>query len=256
MSFVELDGKRYHYRTSKRTPLDCTAAVCLHGSGANSIVWSYQVSRLSRHYRIIAPDLPGHGESEGETCADAGGYARWLDRFTSALGLSSFFIMGHSFGGAIAQEYARAYPERTKGLVLIGTGPAFRLSKTYRRLHEQGLDLRDPQALAGIQADPELAAFFSAGFSFLQNNSDKTLHDDLMAAGLFDSTPWVASLAVPALVIWGEHDIITARELPEKLAAALPESELHIVKNAGHVVMIDNPADLNGLASAFMEKNR
>ncbi len=63
---MTVDDYTIHYRMSKRASTDTPAAICLHGSGADSMVWGYQVSRLSKQFRIIAPDLPGHGESEGD----------------------------------------------------------------------------------------------------------------------------------------------------------------------------------------------
>jgi len=116
---------------SKRASADTPAAICLHGSGACSVVWSYQVSRLSKQIRIIAPDLPGHGQSQGAALESAESYARWVDRFAQALELDAFFLLGHSFGGAIVQEYARLYPEKLKGMILIATGAKFKLSPRF-----------------------------------------------------------------------------------------------------------------------------
>jgi len=237
----------YHYRMSKRVPADGCAVICIHGSGTSSIVWSYQISRLSKYFKIIAPDLPGHGESGGHTLPSAEAYARWLNRFLEELRLPSVYLCGHSFGGAIVQEYARIYPHKVKGLVLIGTGMSFKLSKLYRKLTAQG---SDP---AGALPLSELPDFFRKGYELLSSISNQTLHDDLLAAGDFDSAPWIGSLHVPALVVWGSNDIITPVEVPRELAVALPAATLQIIQDAGHVVMVDSPEAFNNVLNKFLK---
>lgn len=232
---------------SKRASLDTPAAVCLHGSGADSVVWGYQVSRLSKNFRIIAPDLSGHGESEGSALESAEAYARWLDRFARALDLDTFFLMGHSFGGAIAQEYARLYPEKLKGLMLIATGTAFKLSSAYRELHEQGVDIENLES-------SNIPQSIRQGYDMLKRVSGPALHADLLAAGTFDSTAWIASVQTPSLVLWGSADFITPRELPEALAAGLPNASFQVIENAGHVLMVEATKDFNTAVAAFMAK--
>jgi 3-oxoadipate enol-lactonase len=78
------------------------------------------------------------------------------------------------------------------------------------------------------------------------------LHADLFAAAQFDSSDWIGSLRVPALVIWGSRDEITPRELPEELAGKLPEGRLHIISGAGHVVMIDARNEFNRAVADFI----
>lgn len=250
MPELTINGHTIHYRSSSRTPPGAPTVVCLHGSGADSIVWSAQLSRLRRKYNIIAPDLPSHGCSEGSTRQSAEEYAQWLHAFAQALALERFFIMGHSFGGAIAQEYARAHPEHIAGLVLIGTGTRFQLSGTYLELFEKGLDPEDP---AVRQHLPEQ---FCEAFAFLKDNSSPALHADLLAAGRFDSRDWGGSITAPALVMCGANDCVTPQEMPVELAEMLPNAELAIIENAGHVVMLEARDAFNDRISAFFETCR
>ena len=249
MPLVMVENNSCHYAVSRRAPEQGPAAVCLHGSGADGIVWSNQLSRLSSQYRIIVPDLPGHGRSEGQPLDSACAYAAWLDIFCRALSLDTFFLLGHSFGGAIAQEYARCHPHRVKGMVLAGTGTHFRLSRTYRDLCERTVSPGDGNAVHEM-----LPEHLKKGYELLLSQSNQSLHADLFAAAQFDSSAWVGSLTVPALVIWGSNDAITPRELPEELAAKLPEGRLHIINGAGHVVMIDARSEFNRAVADFIEQ--
>jgi len=248
MPFVTFNATQFHYRTSKRSPDDTPVLLCVHGSGATSLVWSYQVSRLSKYYRIIAPDLPCHGESGGTIQTSAAAYALWINQFINTLQLPSLYLCGHSFGGAIVQEYARTYSHNVRGLILVSTGCRFALSRAYYQMHTQNLDL-DTAIARGIVPES-----FKQGYAFLKSVSSETLHADLLAAGVFDSSAWITDIHVPALVLWGTNDVITPREMSSELANSIPGAVFQEIPNAGHVVMTDAPNAFNESVRAFMTR--
>lgn len=250
MPHVMVENHDCYYAVSRRAPEKGPAAVCLHGSGADGIVWSYQLSRLSSKYRIIVPDLPGHGRSGGQPLDSAHAYVGWLENFCRVLDLSSFFLLGHSFGGAIVQEYARCQPHRVRGMVLADTGTHFMLSRTYRDLCERGV----APGADGNAVSESLPESLKSSYQLLRSQSSAALHADLFAAAQFDSSDWVGSLKIPALVIWGSRDEITPRELPEELAGKLLAARLHIINGAGHVVMIDARNEFNRAVADFIEQ--
>ena len=251
MPEVMIENNCCHYAVSRRAPESGPAAVCLHGSGSDGIVWSYQLSRLRSRYRIIVPDLPGHGRSEGLPLDSAPAYAAWLEQFSCALNLDTFFLLGHSFGGAVVQEYARSNPHQVRGVVLVGTGTHFMLSRIYRERSESGAFPEGGAAAGEMPAGP-----FQEGYDLLRSQCSGALHADLMAAARFDSSEWIGSLSVPALVIWGSRDAITPRELPEELAGKLPQGRLRVIEGAGHVVMVDARDEFNRLVAEFIEQHR
>jgi pimeloyl-ACP methyl ester carboxylesterase len=255
VQFITIENKKYFYRISKRALNKEPAVICIHGSGADSVVWSNQLSRLSRYFKVIIPDLPAHGKSEGTPLETAEEYAHWLNKFSESLSLDSFYLMGHSFGGAIAQEFAHHHAEKLKGLILIGTGPNFRFSKIYKELHEQGIDLSQKEDIKSFLLSKDVPDSFIKGYETLKKMSSSLLHDDLLAAGKFDSTSWLSSVKIPSLVLWGEHDSITPKELPIKLSDLLPVSEFKIINNSGHVVMIDARDEFNSIAKDFIQQN-
>ena len=155
--------------------------------------------------------------------------------------------MGHSFGGAIAQEYARLYPEKLKGLILTATGTAFKLSSAYRELHEQGVDVESLDSEA-------IPASIRQGYDMLKRVSGPLLHADLLAAGCFDSTAWISSVQTQTLVLWGSADFITPRALPEQLACMLPNASFQVIENAGHVLMVEATEAFNTAIFEFMNR--
>ncbi len=255
MEYTKVDNNKFFYRISKRGLDKEPAVICLHGSGADSVVWSYQLSRLSRYFKVIIPDLPGHGQSEGGPLDTAEAYAHWLNRFSESLSLHTFFLMGHSFGGAVAQEFARHYKEKVKGLVLIGTGVSFKFSKIYKELHDKGIDLINNKKIQSLLSAMNIPPAFIKQYQVLKSMSSSVLHDDLLAAGKFESSTWISTINIPSLVLWGQHDAITPKELPKQLSDLLPHSQFKVIINSGHVVMIDARDDFNSTVKYFIEQN-
>ena len=110
--------------------------VFIHGFGGNALQWTYQLSRFSRTNRVIAPDLRGYGKSDkpgGDYSMDQ--ILADLEALLDALGVTEKVVLvGHSFGGAIASEFAAAHPQRVARLVLIATAGEFKLNPFYRGL--------------------------------------------------------------------------------------------------------------------------
>ena len=118
--------------------------VCLvHGTGGRGGVWMSQIEGLANVARVVAPDLPGHGQTGGALCRSIAQATAFVARFLDALGADRAVIGGHSMGGAIAQEFALTHPGRVLGLALVGTGARLRVLP---RL----LDLLDTDYPAGV----------------------------------------------------------------------------------------------------------
>jgi len=104
---------------------------------------------------MVIPDLPGHGKSGGVSFSTAKEAAEWINKLAESLNLSSFYLAGHSLGGAVAQEYAALFPEKTEGIVLVGTGLRFDVSKEYLDLLQ-----RDFEKAVKVSCDNAYAGWF------------------------------------------------------------------------------------------------
>jgi pimeloyl-ACP methyl ester carboxylesterase len=250
---ISIDGEQYCYRTSKRAPADGPVLLCVHGSGGDGVIWSYQLSRLSRACRVIVPDLPGHGQSGGSVCCRVEGYADWLERFVESLQLESVCLMGHSLGGAIVQEFARRHRDTVRGVVLAGTAPRFVLSRRYVQALglDRGGDPMGPSVMT--RAADLLRTTYGEHFQALAQSGIDVLHADIVAAGRFDSRPWVSGLDMPALVIAGAADAIMPPERSRELAQVLPRAAFVVLEGAGHTMMLDCTQEFNQAVSRFME---
>src|SRR3954466_6070639 len=98
------------------------AVLLLHGLGCTHNTWLPVLDSLSRRYTVIAPDLLGHGESD-KPRADymVGAFANGMRDLLTVLDIDKVTVVGHSFGGGVAMQFAYQFPERTERLVLVGS---------------------------------------------------------------------------------------------------------------------------------------
>jgi long-chain acyl-CoA synthetase len=213
----------------------------LHGYGGGAAQWRYQLNRFSRVNRVIAVDLRGHGRSDkppGEYTIPA--LLADLVTVLDALEVKDKVVLvGHSFGGAIASEFAAADPERVERLVLIATSGVYRLNPFYRLLlylPNSLLPLLSPFTRRWLNAPPQVMKAF--------------YHDTI--------STWVGwelfrSLHVPTLVIRGHMDIVFEKPVFEEVARALPIVEEVDVGASGHLVMLERRDAVNRAISRFLE---
>src|SRR6185437_573538 len=120
LKFLELHGDKVAYRDEG----DGEALLLIHGMAGSSDSWRSVLPQLSKKYRVIAPDLLGHGRSAKPRVSDysLGAFAVWLRDFLDELGVSHATLVGHSLGGGVAMQFVYQHPDYVKRLVLISSG--------------------------------------------------------------------------------------------------------------------------------------
>lgn len=240
--------------------------VLLHAFPLSRAMWGPQMEALQDRYRLIAPDLRGFGGSKAfdeppslDQVADD--VAELLDELKIG---ERIVLGGLSMGGYAVLAFARRHAGRLRGLILADTKSeaddaeakanrerliAFAAEHTGRDVLEQMLPkLIAPETmnhhaevvelLHTIAADQTPAAIIGA----LKAMRDRP-----------DSTPLLASLAVPVLVIVGEKDAITPPALAESMAARLHHAKLVRIEGAGHLSNLEKPQAFNAAVRAFLE---
>ncbi len=252
MPYVEVSGEKIFYFHSKG-PEDAPALLLVHGAGGTHLHWPPRPRRLPG-VDVYAIDLPGHGKSGGKAKDTIPAYAEVVRQFAEAVGLEEFFLAGHSMGGAIAQTLALEHPERLQGLILVGTGAKLRVA---------------PAILDGIKNDYESAARLIAEWAYssspdphllelyvrgaLQVPAEST-YDDFVACDRFDIMGQVAKISVPTLIVCGKEDRLTPPKYCEYLHSQIPGSELELVPNAGHMVMVEQEEAVAEAISRFVSR--
>lgn len=119
VKFLELHGDRIAYRAEG----DGEVLLLIHGMAGSSDTWRSVIPALSKKFRVIAPDLLGHGESaKPRTDYSLGAFAVWLRDLLDQFGVSQATVVGHSLGGGVAMQFVYQHPDYAKRLILISSG--------------------------------------------------------------------------------------------------------------------------------------
>ena len=115
MEFLVNNQKVFSLDTGEKLDFKKDTLILIHGSGQSHIVWSLTSQYMSdQNYNVITLDLPGHGNSEGESLKTIEDMVEWLEKVRDKLRIKDFYIAGHSQGCLVALEYANRYPTSEK----------------------------------------------------------------------------------------------------------------------------------------------
>ena len=232
--------------------------VLLHGSGLSHIVWSLTEQYLSnQNYNILAIDLPGHGNSEGESLKSIEEISDWLEKSFIKLNISKITIIGHSQGCLEAIEYYSKYSERVKALVFIGGSYRMPVNQDLIDLAEDG----DDQAVKLMMKwSYENSKKFIGGNpveKIIQSPRDirEILAMDLVACNVYkNGLEALKSINCPTLFIFGELDKMINLEKGKKFAELIPNSKTYIIKECGHMIMFEKAFEMREKISEFLKK--
>lgn len=243
-----MSRKIHHEKAGTRGLMICF----VHGSGGSQGVWVRQMEGLADVARVVALDLPGHGESDGDGVGTIDQAADAVRQVLDELGVARAVVGGHSMGGAIALAFALANPDRLAGLVLVGTGARLRvlpkILETLERDYPEGVRLVVELAVAG-DASPGLKDTLVR--ETLRNPRPAML-GDLRACDAFDVMARLGEIRTPTLVVCGEGDRLTPTKYARYLRDRIPGARLVIVPGAGHYVQLEKPDETTAAIREFL----
>ncbi len=233
----------------------------LNGLGANLEVFQPFVDALDAGIETIRVDLPGVGDSPPPlTPYRFSGLARLLARMLSQLGYLSVDVLGISWGGGLAQEFAHRYSDRCRRLVLVSTGTGAlmvpgRLSALLPMLSPRRYV--DPSYMASIAAQlyggrmrsrPDLA--LKVGRE-LRSGGMRGYYWQLLAGAGWTSIFWLHKLRQPTLILSGRDDPIVPWVNGRIMARLIPNSRLHVFDD-GHLGLLTSAAELAPIIRDFL----
>jgi pimeloyl-ACP methyl ester carboxylesterase len=269
---VQADGLTLScYISGKGDPV-----VLMHGLGASKITWLPVLAPLAERHRVIVPDLPGHGESDKPRHEYTPRfYARVLRHLMDAVGVERATLMGNSLGGRIALELALRSPARVAALALLNPsipGLRWRHLMGFTRvfpteigaipfpLRERWMEIMIRRMFARPDRLPH-EGYSAAASEFLR------IYRSPVARMAFFSTlrhivtekpdSFFASLRrikQPALIIFGDRDRLIPPRLGVRLAQGLPDSELVVLPDVGHVPQFEATEETLELLGAFLAR--
>lgn len=243
----------YYHVYEDRSVGEKLPVVLVHGAGGNHLHWPSDIRRMAG-FRVYALDLPGHGKSGGRGQQTIQGYAEVLLDWMTAAGLHRAALVGHSMGSAIALTMALAYPDHVSALGLIGAGPKLPVNPTLLENAASSTTFHTAISMVvgwsfGSETPSHLVEMAARRMA---ETRPSVLYADFQACGGFDLTMEIARVSQPTLVICGEQDRMTPRRSAQFLANTLPQARLEIISGAGHMVMLEKPAQVAGLLSSFL----
>ena len=253
------------------------ALLLLHGLGTDHTTWAPVLDTLARRYTVIAPDLLGHGQSD-KPRADysVGGYANGMRDLLTVLGIDRVTVVGHSFGGGVAMQFAYQFPERTERLVLVGSGGLGpEVAASIRAITTPGF-----HQVMTLLTLPGVRHVGTAGLRALSRTGIKELRDLDEVADIYESfkdprsrhairhvvravVDWQGQIvtmadrayltdAMPMCVIWGEDDRVIPVSHAERAAALAPKARIEVISNSGHFPHKDHPERFVRLLNDFV----
>jgi len=252
LSFVQVDAYSIAYSEVGRG----ATLVLLHGFLCDSRCWRDQLAGLSNHFRVVAWDAPGACSSsdppEAFTTAD---YARCLAGFLDALGVWRTHIVGLSWGGILAQEFYRLYPERLRCLVLADTYAGWKgsLPEPMWRARLETC-LRDSTGSPDALVAKVLSGMFTEGVSDDIRQALSVIMSEFHPVGFrvmsrssaeMDTRDLLPRIHIPTLVLWGDDDRRSPMHVAEQLHSTIPSAQLAIIPGAGHVSNMERPEEFN-----------
>lgn len=241
------------YRESGKGP----AVLLLHGIGASSAAWLYQLETLPG-FRLIAWDAPGYGGSSPlpEKKPQAKHYAEALRDFVQHLLLKDVMVVGNSLGCLFAGAYARLQPEKLRGLFLISPAGGYRgdpktfleRKQTIEELGPEGMAEKRSPLLLGSHGTPEALELIR----WSQRRIDPASY--LQAAQCLadgDLAEDARHFRKPVAVVCGSEDRITPEAGCKAVAAAFPNAQYRSLPGIGHCAQLEDPSGVNAMLAAF-----
>ena len=235
----------------------------LHGFPHNRSLWSPQLGVLATPARTISMDLHGFGESTPGAARSVDDYADDAAALLDTIGVDRAVVAGLSMGGYATLAFWRRHPARVRALVLCDTraGADSEASRASRRdmqvmAHHQGSAAIANQLINGMVGpttrlkNPELVDELHRMMSLAPEDGVVGALAAMMTRP--DSTPTLATIDVPTLVIVGEEDTLAPVTEARTMQLAIGGSRLEIIAGAGHVSNAERPATFNHLLSEFL----
>lgn len=265
--FTSFDGAKIYY---EKHPHDTNKwLIFLHGLGGDLNAWRKELLYFDNAgISTIAVDLRGHGFSARSTNKNfyqLENFAKDIATLLDKEAVKNSVIIGHCFGGMVSMYFQARFPRRSKGLVLVDTGykaPFFSYSPVEKVLLKEVVELF-------LKFIPDLKIKGRRNFEAFVNTKDidlKRIFSDILHTSLrsylliseklmdMDIKQLLNKITVPSLIIEGSEDSIFPPDIAKYLHKRIKRSELNLIPNANHILVLNNPEDLEKSISSFLQK--
>jgi pimeloyl-ACP methyl ester carboxylesterase len=238
------------------------AILLLHGNNsAGAVTWYPVIKSLSAYSQVIAPDVVGYGESDKPiTIYDRSFFSSWLKDFLDALDIETLSVVGNSQGGSIALQFVLDYPERVKKLVLADSaslGKEIPFGAIFGFVWSHTF----PSSISGKwlnrylvhdinKIDETWAKYLCTAQRTLKGKLAFWLGFGRATAPI--PMEQLGKISHKTLIVWGEEEKLFPLSHAENAKRIMPNAQLHIIRNAGHITFFDQPEIFNDVIKRFL----
>jgi len=252
MPTLDRDGVKIHYEVAGDGP----ALILTHGYSSTGEMWAGQIEPLSKHFKVITWDMRGHGRSDYPQDQAAYSEAATVEDIAGlldAVGAGQAIIGGLSLGGYMSLAFHATYPERTRALLIIDTGPGYKNDEAREGWNANAIRRAERYEAEGLPDPAKVGAEVRLAHHRDASGLARAARGMLTQrnARVIESLP---TIAVPAVVIVGADDtpFLAASDY---MAAKIPGAKKAVIAGAGHSANIDQPAAFNAALLDFLKSS-
>jgi pimeloyl-ACP methyl ester carboxylesterase len=255
--FAKLDGARIHYVNYGK---GSEALVLIHGWTQNVDAWRDQVPDFAKRYRVIAIDLPGHGQSDKpQTTYSMDYFARAVDAVMRDAKVKRAVLVGHSMGTPVARQFYRKYPEKTRAIVIVDGslrpfGDKAIMDRLIASLRSPNYKESGDQMFAAMSG-PNLSAEPKGRIAASFVNTPQHVVVSAME-GMADASIWGEDkINVPVLAVMARNPFFPPN-VEQSFRVIAPSMEFQMWESVGHFLMMEKPKEFNEAVLTFLDKNK
>lgn len=256
--FATVNGIKLYYEDIGQGP----AIIFIHGLGENASSWRHQIAEFSKHYRVVAMDLRGHGQSDyNEEIITMKLFARDVLVLLDQLNIDKGHFVGHSMGGLISQEIAVHHLDKMLSMTLSDSAGYYPspMGTTGLEIRLHNIDTMAMSEMAEVIANgacrPSAPEAIKDEVRILFSANRKVPYRQATISTLqADYREHHAKMILPVLLMVGEFDQTTPLEYALFLHTVLAGACLEIVGDAAHMTKLENPQEYNRLLAEFLKK--
>jgi len=240
-----------------------TPLVLVHGFLGSSKMWEPQINFFKDNFRVIAPALPGFGNSSAiKSCNSIECMAKAILGLLEKKEIKNFNLLGHSLGGMIVQEIAKIAGEKILKLICYGTGPKGDIPGRFETIDQS----REKLKINGLKdtayriaktwfIEEDKAKYFYLCEEAGKQTTLEAADNGLIAMKNWDGFKNLKNIKNETLIVWGDEDKAYNLHQVESLNDNIPDSNLRVIKGCSHNVHLEKPDEFNMIIGEFLKKN-
>ena len=237
--------------------------VLVHGFLGSSDMWEPQINFFKDNFRVIAPALPGFGNSSAiNSCNSIECMAKTILSLLEKKEIKNFNLLGHSMGGMIVQEMTKLAGDKILKLICYGTGPIGNIPGRFETIDQsrEKLKINGLNDTAYRIAKTWFIEEDKAKYFHLCNEAGKKTSIEAADNGLVAMKNWngvtnLKNIKIETLIVWGDQDKAYNFNQVKSLNDNIPNSDLKVMKGCSHNAHLEKPDEFNTVIEEFLKKS-